>query len=96
MSRTRSLSPGIGIGALPGLPQLPEDDELALDVLGELYATADGGGIRQATQACTIKIRDASKVLDSKVRHASKVRDAKPAPGKRARRKVDTSEANVI
>ena len=42
--------------------------------------TADGGGIRQATQACTIKIRDASKVLDSKIRDASRVRDARGTP----------------
>ena len=38
MSRSRSA--GVGIGALPALPALPEDDKLALDVLGELYATA--------------------------------------------------------
>ena len=39
-SVSRSRSAGVGIGALPALPALPEDDELALDVLGELYATA--------------------------------------------------------
>ena len=39
-SVSRSRSAGVGIGALPALPQLPEDDELALDVLGELFATA--------------------------------------------------------
>ena len=87
VSRTRSLSPGIGIGALPGLPQLPEDDELALDVLGELYATA-----QQMAEASDAK----RQKRDSAAKSARSPTPGKSAPKRARRRRDDTSEANVL
>ena len=87
MSRSRSA--GVGIGALPALPQLPEDDELALDALGDLYATA-----QQMAEAS-----DAKRQKRDPAKSATPTRS--PTPGKSApkrarRRRDDTSEADVL
>ena len=80
-SVSRSRSAGGGIGALPGLPALPEDDEVALDVLGELYATAQQ----------MAEVADKRRKREPTPARASRSRSA---PRKRANQ--DTSEANVM
>ena len=84
-SVSRSRSAGVGIGALPGLPALPEDDELALDVLGELYATAQQ--MAEASDAKRQKRDPSAKPARS---------PGKSAPKRARRRRDDTSEADAL